>query len=111
MLGIRCTEHLFGLLYPVRMPDLFYVERRKHDTLGVTKSDRGSDFESVPEGLVDIQGDGNRPECSVSQPHSLTHAPVFGRSHKSAERRKSAVHEQLEVAHLAGRKVPGGPIP
>ena len=102
VLRIGRTEHLLGLLHPVGTPDLFDVERRKHDALGVTKSEGGSGLESFRARFVDIQGDGNRPERSVRQPHALTHAPVIARRHESAERRKTAVHEQLEVAHLAG---------
>ena len=36
MLRIICTKDLLGLLCPVGTPDLFDVERRKHDTFGVT---------------------------------------------------------------------------
>src|SRR5581483_7680248 len=42
--------------------------------------------------------------------HLAADALVVGLAEERAQRREGAVHEQLEVADLAGREVPRGPV-
>ena len=99
----------FGLA--IGLPDVFDVEDGEHDAFGIAQGDLGAArLELLGEFLGDVERDRHRPENAVGQSHLAADAFVVGFVHEAGERREAAVAEHLEVADLARREVPGGPI-
>ena len=64
-------------------------------------------FELARRSLGDVERDRHRPERAVGEPHVGDDPVVVRLGHEAVERREAAVHQQLEVAELARREVPG----
>ena len=67
-------------------------------------------LELLGEFLGDVERDRHRPERAVGEAHLVADRFVVGLAHEAGQRREAAVAEQLEVAELARREIPGGPI-
>ena len=60
--------------------------------------------------LGQVEADRHRPDRPVGQPHLGADALVVGLTQERRQRREGAVHQQLDVADLAGRQVPRRPV-
>ena len=98
----------FGLA--IGLPDVFDFDHGEHHAFGIAEGDLVALLELVGEFLGDVERDRHRPERAVGEPHLVADRFVVGLAHEAGERREAAVAEQLEVAELARREVPGGPI-
>ena len=98
----------FGLA--VGSPDVFDVDHGEHHALGVAQRDLVALLELVGEFLGDVERDRHRPERAVLEPHLVADRVVVGLAHEAGERREAAVAQELEVAQLPRREVPGGPV-
>ena len=67
-------------------------------------------LELLGELLRDVERDRHRPERAIGEAHLAADGFVVGLVHEAGERREAAVAEHLEVAELARREIPGGPI-
>ena len=82
-------------------------EDREDHALGVAQRHVLAGLHALGELCRDVEGDRDRPERAVLKPHPLHHAVVIGLGHEALERRETAVHQQLQIADLPRRQVPG----
>ena len=108
--GVVRAEDLLGLALAIRFPDVFDVDDGEHDAFGIAEGDVVARLELLGELLGDIERDRHRPERAVGESHLAADRFVVGLAHEAGERREAAVAEHLEVAELARREIPGGPV-
>jgi hypothetical protein len=85
------------------------MQNRQHHAFEIAQRDRRATTEAAGEFLGDIEGDGDRPECAVSQPHAVADRFVVVASHEAAKRPEPAVDQHLEIAQLPRSQLPGRP--
>src|SRR5690606_12901832 len=71
---------------------------------------RLADLELGRELLADVERDRHRPQDAAREPHLLDDGVVVGTGHEAFERRERAVQEQLDVAELTHREIPGAHV-
>ena len=96
--------------HPVGLPNLIHMQSGKHDSFGVPRGDNTACADGLCELLGYIQHNGNQPHEAILQAHGATHAVIVGARHESAQGRKTAAQDRLQVAKLAGRHIPRPPI-
>ncbi len=109
MFGIGRLVDEPRLFQQIGFPDLLDPQHRQHDTLGIAERDRRAVTEPMGEFLRNVEGNRDRPEGAVCEPHSVADRFVVVPRHETTKRREAAVHEQLEIAKLARGQLPGRP--
>src|SRR5580692_11205209 len=103
MTETRRSIHGLGLRVKVRLPDFFHMQRCEHHALRIPKGYLLTRSERLRELLRHIQHHGNRPKVTIRQSHARASALVIRAREESAQRRKPAVEQELEIAKLFGR--------
>ncbi len=99
-----------GLGLAVDRPDVLDGQRRQHDALGVAQRQPVAGGQSFGRLLGDVEGDRDGPQLAAGEPHLVAGRLEVGAAHEARERREPAVQDQLEVADLPRRQVPGRPV-
>ena len=107
---VRAPEHPFDLMDEVRPVELGDMEGSQHDAFGVPESQAGPGADLGRLFLSDIEGDRHRPDRAVRQAHPVADGLVVLLAQEAPQRGEPTVPQQFQVAELAGRKVPGGPV-
>ena len=107
MRGVLGAEDAARLRQPVGGPEVGDRHDRQDDALLVAERDVLPGLDLLGEGLAHVERDRHRPERAVGEAHLLDDAVVVGLGEKALQRVEAAVHQELEVAGLAGREVPG----
>ncbi|GBC80041.1 hypothetical protein HRbin09_01269 [bacterium HR09] len=105
-LGVGAVNPL-GFFALVRPPDVLHVEHSQTNAFRVPQSQGFPRRKLGGQLLRDVKHDGNGPEEPGGQAHALKHRFVLLGGHEALKGRKTAVEEELQVAELPGRKVPG----
>ncbi len=110
MLSAHGPENALGLALAVGFPNVLNMEDSEHDAFRIAEGDVGAGLQFVGKFLGDVERDGHRPERTVGEAHFVADGFVVGFLHEAGEGREAAVREELQVADLSRREVPGGPI-
>jgi hypothetical protein len=95
---------------PVELPHVVDREDRQHGALGVAQRQGLALLQLLRHLLGDVEGDGERPQGAVGQPHLFAHRLEVGLTEKTGQRREAAIHEQLQITDLAWGEIPRGPL-
>ena len=105
---IGASQAIGRLFMRVGFEDLVYAHPSDQVVIGVAKSDFLSCVNAVQFG--DRQGDRDRPDQPVSQPHVIQHAVIIGLAHEAVERGEPTKGQQFQVAQTARRQLQGGSL-
>jgi len=92
----------------VCLVDLVHAHPGDQVVIGVAEGDFLPFVNAVQLGYR--QGDRDRPDQPVCQPHIVQHAVIIGLAHEAVERRESAKGQQFQVAQTARRQLQGGSL-
>ncbi len=106
MLAIGRAVDLACLALLVGLPHVADVQHSEHHPLGVTEGELRSGIERACGVGIDGQGDGDRPQGLIGQPHVGDHRVVLLLRHEAAQRGKAPGGEEFEVADLSVRQIP-----
>ena len=67
-------------------PDGLHPQRRQHHALGVAQRQEVVDPQPAGDVVIDVEGDGNRPQGPVGQAHGGTDGVVVRRAHEAGQR-------------------------
>ena len=101
------AEDLFGLARLVRHPFVGDRQDRQDHPFLIAQRDVLPRRDAFGEFLVHVERDRHRPERAIGQTHVVDDALVIGFAQEALEREETAVHQQLKVADLTRRQVPG----
>lgn len=87
-------------------PDVLHVDDGQRHPLGIAQGEAVPVPEPPGQVLGDVEGDGDRPERPVGEPHRGADRGPALLPEESAQGREAAGGQQLEVAELAGGQVP-----
>ena len=99
-----------GLARLVGGPLVGHRQDRQDHAFRVAQRDVLAVLDAARERLRHVQRDRHRPERAVRQAHPLDHAVVVLAPQEPRQRREAPVHQQLQVADLPGRQIPGRQI-
>ncbi len=100
-------EHPFRLAPLVGYPDRGDGHCRDQPSLGVAQRDVVADNHAVRPVGTDVEGDRDRPQGAVGEPHLVDDPVVVGLAEEALERRECAVEQQHRVVQLALAEGPG----
>jgi hypothetical protein len=104
------AEDRFRFRLAIGLPNLVDAEGGEHDAFRVAEREHRSTPEPDRERFGHVQRDGNGPERPVREPH-LRHDSVEIRfAHETCEGGEPPIQEELQIAELAGRQIPRGPV-
>ena len=98
---IRASQTLGRFFMRIGFEDLVHAHPGDQVVIGIAQGDFLPFFDAVQ--LGDRQGDGNRPDQPVGQPHVVQHAVIIGLAHEAVERGEPAKGQQFQVAQTARR--------
>ncbi len=97
MTHIPSAVNPLGFKTFIRSPYIFNRQYGYHEALGITESHRLPDAQLPGLFFGNIETNRYGPQCSVAEAHSISYGDVVIARHKSAQRRKCAVHQQFKI--------------
>ena len=111
MSAARGIENGLGFGGAIGLPDVTDIEDSEHHAFGIAQRNFArAGRQLFGELFGHVERDRHRPEGAIGEAHVGADAFIILAVHETAQRRESAVHQQFQVAQLASRQIPRGPI-
>ena len=104
---VRRAVDAHALAVQIGFPDVGDIQHGDQHAFRIAQCDRFTFLDALCERFADIEIDRYRPEHAVHEAHLIADPFVIVPGEVTLQRRKGAVHEQVEVAQLARGQVPG----
>ncbi len=99
------AKDLLCLMCLIRGPAVADGHGGENHTFLIAQGDVLPDFQRGGEIFGDVQRDRHRPKRAISQPHIVDNAVVIFFGEEALKRVEPAVHQQFQIADLAGRQI------